>query len=168
MKNQQLTNIPVISLSYGQERWEPGHEWEEKIFNRKNYIKILVPVELPDYSYGIDIKDSSLSCYFGVNTIAIFSKESSPAKMIDFVEHQEDMINVTKNQCALVQITTTPTGTQTFDLPQELRRQTGRDKARKDCYSALVLGNWFIKAYYDMHQTQAEHVHATFTPFFIN
>ena len=95
-------------------------------------------------------------------------KESSPAKMIDFVEHQEDMINVTKNQCALVQITTTPTGTQTFDLPQELRRQTGRDKARKDCYSALVLGNWFIKAYYDMHQTQAEHVHATFTPFFIN
>ena len=80
MKNPQLTTIPVISLSYGQERWEPGHEWEEKIFNRKNNIKILVPIELPDYSYGIDIKDSSLSSYFGMNTIAIFSKENSPAK----------------------------------------------------------------------------------------
>ena len=80
MKNPQLTTIPVISLSYGQERWEPGHEWEEKIFNRKNYIKILVSIELPDYSYGIDIKDSSLSYYFGMNTIAIFSKEKSPAK----------------------------------------------------------------------------------------
>ena len=72
MKNQQLITIPIISLSYDQERWEPGHEWEEKIFNSNNYIKILVPVELPAYSYGVDIKDSYLSCYFGVNTIAIF------------------------------------------------------------------------------------------------
>ena len=80
MKNQQLITIPIISLSYDQERWEPGHEWEEKIFNSNNYIKILIPVELPAYSYGIDIKDSSLSCYFGVNTIAIFCKEDSPAK----------------------------------------------------------------------------------------
>ena len=80
MKNPQLTTIPVISLSYGQERWEPGHEWEEKIFNKENYIKIFVSIELPDYSYGIDIKDSSLSSYFGMNTIAIFSKEKSRRK----------------------------------------------------------------------------------------
>ena len=59
--------------------------------------------------------------------------------MIDFIEHQYDMINMTKNQCALIQITTSPQGTQTFDLPVELKRQTGPDKARKDSYSALVL-----------------------------
>jgi len=80
MNSSQLTTIPLISLSFGQERWEPDHEWEEKIFNNKNYIKILVPVELPFDSYGIDIKDSSLSCYFGINTIAIFCKEDFPAK----------------------------------------------------------------------------------------
>ena len=80
MKNPQLTTIPLISLSYGQERWEPGHEWEEKIFSSKNYIKILVPKQLPNLSYGIDIKDSSLSSYFGLNAIAIFSKENSPAR----------------------------------------------------------------------------------------
>ncbi len=79
MKNSQLITIPLVSLSYDQERWEPGHEWEEKIFNNANYIKILVPMELPDCSYGIEIKDSPLSSYFGVNTIALFSKEDSPA-----------------------------------------------------------------------------------------
>jgi hypothetical protein len=80
MKNPQLITIPLISLSYDQERWEPGHEWEEKIFNNKNYIKILTPMELPDFSYGVEIKYSSMSTYFGVNTIAIFSKSDSPAQ----------------------------------------------------------------------------------------
>lgn len=80
MKNLQLITIPLASLSYDQERWEPGHEWEEKIFNNKNYIKIFAPLELPDFCYGIEIKDSSMSTHFGANTIAVFSKSDSPAK----------------------------------------------------------------------------------------
>jgi hypothetical protein len=80
MKNPQLITIPLISLSYDQERWEPDHEWEEKIFNDKNYINILAPMELPDYSYGVEIKDSSMSIYLGENTIAIFSKSDSLAQ----------------------------------------------------------------------------------------
>ncbi|MBC8410703.1 MAG: hypothetical protein H8E12_18595, partial [Rhodobacteraceae bacterium] len=69
-------------------------------------------------------------------------KMTKEAKMIDFVEHQSDMLELTKVECALIQITTTTQGTQTFDLPPNLKRQSGRDKARKDSYSALVLGNW--------------------------
>jgi hypothetical protein len=80
MKNPQLITIPLVSLSYDQERWEPSHEWEEKIFNEKNYIKILAPMELPDFSYGFEIKNSFLSSYFGVNTVAIFSKSDFPAQ----------------------------------------------------------------------------------------
>ena len=45
------------------------------------------------------------------------SKQSPAAKMIDFVEHQSDMIDLTKNECALIQITTTAQGTQTFRSP---------------------------------------------------
>ena len=41
MKNKQLITIPLVSLSYDQKRWESGREWEEKIFDNKNYIKIL-------------------------------------------------------------------------------------------------------------------------------
>ena len=101
------------------------------------------------------------------NSDAIFEKQPNAAKMIDFVEHQYDMINLTKTECALIQITTSPQGTQTFDLPQNLKRQTGPDKARKDSYSALVLGAWMIKIYYDMQNVKAADVHQTFTPVFI-
>ena len=86
--------------------------------------------------------------------------------MIDFVEHQEDIIQLTKTECSLIQITTSPQGTQTFDLPQTLKRQTGPEKTRKDSYSALVLGNWMIKIYYDMSEAKNETV-STFTPMFI-
>ena len=67
--------------------------------------------------------------------------------MIDFVEHQEDMIELTKVECSLIQITTSPQGTQTFDLPPVLKRQTGPEKARKDSYSALILGKLNIKVF---------------------
>ena len=94
-------------------------------------------------------------------------KQSNAARMIDFIEHQYDMMNMTKSQCALIQITTSPQGTQTFDLPPELKRQTGPDKARKDSYSALILGSWMAKIYFDMMNAPKEQVHATFTPMFI-
>ena len=95
-------------------------------------------------------------------------KETTPAMMIDFVEHQGDMLQLTKNECALVQITTSPQGHQTFDLPQMLKRQTGPDKARKDSYSALVLGNWMVKVYYDMMDAPKDNIVTTFTPMFVN
>jgi hypothetical protein len=94
-------------------------------------------------------------------------RQSERAKMIDFVEHQFDMIELTKSQCSLIQIKTSPQGTQTFDLPDNLRRQTGPDKARKDSYSALVLGNWMIKIHNDMCNIKPETVQSTFTPMFI-
>tara|TARA_R110001583_G_scaffold100953_4_gene247250 strand:- start:198 stop:2075 length:1878 start_codon:yes stop_codon:yes gene_type:complete len=95
-------------------------------------------------------------------------KSKGGAKMIDFVDHQYDMINYTKNQCALIQVTSSPQGTQTFGLPHNLRRQNGPGKARKDSYSALVLGNWMIKVYYDMMNAQEpNNVNTTFTPMMV-
>jgi hypothetical protein len=96
------------------------------------------------------------------------AKQSNRAKMIDFVEHQYEMIEVTRSQCALIQIKTSPQGSQTFDLPDNLKRQTGPDKARKDSYSALVLGNWMSRIYFDMQNFKGEEVMSTFTPMFIS
>ena len=96
------------------------------------------------------------------------NKQNKGAKMIDFIEHQADMINLTKNECALIQITTTAQGTQTFDLPSNLRRQTGPDKARKDSYSALVLANWMTKIYFDSKKQPKSDIIETFEPMFIN
>jgi intein/homing endonuclease len=89
------------------------------------------------------------------------------AKMIDFVEHQKDMIDLIKVECALVQVTTTAQGTQSFDLPHNLKKQRGADKARKDSYSALVLGNWMVPIYFDMINQKAQNIQSTFTPMFI-
>ena len=94
-------------------------------------------------------------------------KQNKGAKMIDFIEHQADMINLTKNECALIQITTTAQGTQTFDLPSNLRRQTGPDKARKDSYSALLLANWMTKVYFDSKKQPKLDIIETFEPMFI-
>jgi hypothetical protein len=88
------------------------------------------------------------------------------AKMIDFIEHQKDMIDLTKAECALIQPSTSATGTQTFDLPTNLKGQKGADRARKDSYSALVLANWMMSVYYDMME-QPEEKPFSFVPMFI-
>jgi len=98
---------------------------------------------------------------------AKMQKASSHSKMIDFLEHQFDMMNYTKNQCALIQVKSSPQGHLTFDLPQALKRQSGPHRTRKDSYSALVLGNWMIKVYYDITTAEAEPIQATFAPSFI-
>ena len=95
-------------------------------------------------------------------------KSSKGARMIDFVEHQKDMMDLIKVQCALVQITTSTQGTQSFDLPPTLRKQKGANKARKDSYSALVLGNWMMNTYYDMQDYNKNNDQPTFTPMFIS
>ena len=88
------------------------------------------------------------------------------AKMIEFIEHQKDMIDLTKAECALIQVTSSTGGTQSFDLPSNLKRQKGVDRPRKDSYSALVLGNWGMNIYYDMIEIPEEQNYG-FTPMFI-
>ena len=95
-------------------------------------------------------------------------KANIGARMIDFVEHQKDMMDLIKVQCALVHVTTSVQGTQSFDLPPNLRRQKGADKARKDSYSALLLGNWMMNVYYDMDAYEGNESQVTFTPMFIS
>jgi hypothetical protein len=89
------------------------------------------------------------------------------AKMIDFVEHQSELMSLIKTQCALIEVTTSPQGNQSFDLPLNLKKQRGAYKARKDSYSALVLANWMANIYYDMQNYKAEASINTFTPMFI-
>jgi len=95
-------------------------------------------------------------------------EKEAGAKMIDFIEHLKDMVDMIKVQCALIQVSSSAQGTQSFDLPLNLKKQRGADKARKDSYSTIVLGNWMMNLYYDMMATPQETVSSTFTPMFIN
>lgn len=83
----------------------------------------------------------------------------------ELAEFQDDFIYNTKKQCSLIEVVSTAKGTQTFDLPHHLKRDNTEKRARKDCYTTLLLGNWLIKTYYDM-RAYTPNQQATFIPFF--
>jgi hypothetical protein len=96
------------------------------------------------------------------------SATSVAAKMIDFIDHQKTIIELTKSECANIEVISNPQGSQSFNLPQNFKRQKGPNRARKDSYSALVLGNWFAKVFFDAQNAKAEKkVTNTFIPFTI-
>ena len=80
---------------------------------------------------------------------------------------QDALIYQTKKQCALVEVRSTARGTQTFDLPQHLKRNTSTNRARKDNYTTLMLANWATKSYYDMMSVNIEQ-NDTFAPIMIS
>jgi hypothetical protein len=86
---------------------------------------------------------------------------------LDFIENQDDFIYQTKKQCALVEHSTTSRGTQSFDLPQHLKRSASANKARKDNYSALMLANWGFKCYLDIVSKPKTLEIQTFSPIMI-
>ena len=93
---------------------------------------------------------------------------SKAALMIDFIDHQKSVVELTKSECANIEVIGNPQGSQSFNLPQNLRRQKGPNRARKDSYSALVLGNWFAKEFFDSENaTEEKRVENTFIPFAI-
>lgn len=93
---------------------------------------------------------------------------STAAKMIDFIDHQKTIIELTKSECANIEVVSNPQGSQSFNLPQNFKRQKGPNRARKDSYSALVLGNWFAKVFFDAQNAKVEKaVTNTFIPFTI-
>tara|TARA_Y100000593_G_scaffold30011_4_gene59513 strand:+ start:12853 stop:14682 length:1830 start_codon:yes stop_codon:yes gene_type:complete len=83
--------------------------------------------------------------------------------LLDFIEIQDDMIYQTKRQCALVEVKSTPRGTQTFDLPLHLKKSTSPNRARKDNYTTLMLANWATKSYYDIINHKDD-TNSTFVP----
>jgi len=95
------------------------------------------------------------------------TEEKKDWSTLDFIENQDDFIYQTKKQCTLVEHSSTARGTQSFDLPQHLKRSSSCNKARKDNYSALLLGNWGLKCYYDIMNAPKEDISQTFTPIMI-
>ena len=92
------------------------------------------------------------------------TKETGKAKKIEFIEHLFDMVTLTKSECALIQVRSNPQGTQVFDLPENIKRQTGPNRTKRDSYTAMLIGNWGIKVYFDMMNAKHEEYSSTFTP----
>jgi hypothetical protein len=98
------------------------------------------------------------------STYRINLKQVGEENLGMFIETQDDLIHQVKRQCALVEVKTTARGTQTFDLPQHLKRNISAGRARKDNYTALLLANWATKCYFDMQNYKLSEGSSTFVP----
>lgn len=108
--------------------------------NHPDILENIFSMNLPmDYIYPRGIGDKADSEY-----------ETKKLTVREFIEQQDFIIQDTKDQCANVEVTTTSRGTQSFDLPSHLRKSTSINRARKDNYTTLMLGNWGVKAYFDI------------------
>ena len=99
-----------------------------------------------------------------VNLELIKTEGKKDWTMLDFIENQDDFIYQTKKQCALIEHSSTARGTQSFDLPQHLKRSASPNKARKDNYSALLLANWGLRCYNDIMKAPKEDISGGFQP----
>ena len=99
--------------------------------------------------------------------LAVPIKYTGAENTLDLIETQDDLVYQTKKQCALVEVKSTARGTQTFDLPQHLKRSTSVNRARKDNYTTLMLANWSLKCYYDIMTIDKESLNNTFNPIMI-
>ena len=96
--------------------------------------------------------------------VSVILKHVGEKSLLDFIERQDDLVYQVKRQCALIEVKSTPRGSQSFDLPLHLKRNTSASRARKDNYTALLLANWATKIYYDMKKIREEDVSCTFVP----
>ena len=90
------------------------------------------------------------------------------AKQIDFIEHQEFLMTLTRRQIASIEPTVSQNGnTMQFVLPKNLQNQKGKNRARRDLYTAVLMANWIVKKYNAMRELPPE-PEETWEPFMVN
>lgn len=70
------------------------------------------------------------------------------SSMYEFIVYQDAMIDLVKKECALIEVSASPLGHLTYDLPHHMtRNRKNINRNRKDSYSALWLAAWGMKIY---------------------
>lgn len=166
-----------------------GEEYQREISHKKREVNVQArkvffsQVFSPDFirkaneylQAAIDYKRIWFASKMTANSSAFDNNSSSVINVdltgedsiLDLIETQDVLIYQVKKQCALVEVSTTAKGTQSFDLPQHLKRNYSASRARKDNYTALLLANWAVKCYFDIMNVKADQGLSTFTPIFI-
>jgi len=94
-------------------------------------------------------------------------KNDQEIGIVDFIEQQDDFINETKSQLALIEVKTTALGTLQYDLPSHLKKSQSDNRARRDNYTCALMAYYASRFYYDMLFTEEQKVDNTFVPFSI-
>ena len=111
-----------------------------------------------------DEASRALDCDIGVLSGHDFYKDMS---INQFIEWQDTLMDRLKQQCAIIEFTTSSLGSPSWDLPLNFRRSKNPDRIRKDGYSALLLASHAAKLYLASKTIVEEEVDNSFTPFAI-
>ncbi len=76
------------------------------------------------------------------------------ARKREFIEFVDDRVENTKLELTMIEVTSDAVGNMRFDLPRAMRQTVAKNKARRDSYTSLLLGNWGRKLYYRLKQNQ--------------
>lgn len=101
--------------------------------------------------------------------LKIYSGETQVAdeltRKIDFIDHQKVLMKDVKYQCSLIELKVSSQGTHTFELPQQIRRIRGEGQTRRDNYTALFMGVYMSKRYFDLISTDEKfNYNSTYRP----
>ena len=91
----------------------------------------------------------------------------SDVNIYEFMEEQGSLVDLTKNECALIELSSTSLGNQSWDLPQSMKRSKSSNRPRKDNYSSLLLANWCLKLYLASIEVPKSEFSNTFTPILV-
>lgn len=158
-----------------------GHIAICQIFNKKNWIRdandaLQGDIQHKKMMFGSRItfsdvdREMNMNYDIGIENIEFkngpdFSNNS--LKQSEFIDHVEMIVENTRKELALIQVKTDAVGNQSFDLPRELRITSGKDRARRDSYTSLLLGNYGRRCY-ERLMKEEDYEEEVFAGFFIN
>jgi len=131
-----------------------ANEMLQASFDHKRILFAASPID-DDYLEQKDQVIPELTC-LTLDSEYKEDKDDLSSKTIDLIDRIGVNLKATIVQCSQIEPTTNASGGQSFDLQSSVKKMTGKNKLRKDSYSALVLGNWMVKVWNDQLNLQVE------------
>lgn len=157
--NQQMQRI-VFTQYFSPDFIRKGNEWLQGCIDFKKIW------------FGSPIKgcpnalEKALSVPISSELVDMDKMDKDESVQNFFIDNQDALMKKTRYECASIEVKSSISGNQTFDLPSLMKRDKGRDRMRKDSYTSLLLGAWAMKCYTDIRNTP-EQSSETFAPIMI-
>lgn len=135
-------------------------------FIRKGNENLQGCIDYKKIWFGGGIKASPVAFTTAVSAKVDFEMVGE-SNATEFIDTQETLIKQTKYECSAIEVKTTAKGTQSFDLPQIMKRDVTPARTRKDSYTALMLVAWGLKCYFDIKRMPEDNAAATFSPMLV-
>lgn len=102
-----------------------------------------------------------------INAYNFKTKKDSEWLAEDFLEEQNQWVDETKAQTALIQVKASALGSLSYDLPQNIKRSTSENRPRKDSYTCLLMAVTAATHYFNIMSAEQRQLATTFSPIII-